>query len=184
MNVVVGKRLRYFHVGTAEGLSRKVNSLSFLGPPNAAMTSSTVSRLFFMAPRNITTCDIVKDHTLEFEISRIVLRVQGDMTKNIYPFAEQGQRLRWLRQAERIPTAVAFAAFMSWPQSGMSQFESGKRRVPMDKALQLRSRIPGFDPIWLWEGDKRGLSYDLRIRIEAEEEKEAAAAKRSASGKR
>jgi hypothetical protein len=30
--------------------------------------------------------------------------------------------------------------------------------------------IPGFDPIWLWEGDKRGLAFDLRQRIEAEDE--------------
>jgi hypothetical protein len=42
----------------------------------------------------------------------------------------------------------------------------------MDKALQLRSKIPGFDPLWLWEGDKRGLSFDLRQRVEAEEAKE------------
>jgi hypothetical protein len=52
----------------------------------------------------------------------------------------------------------------------------------MDKALQLRAKIPGFDPIWLWEGDKRGLSFDLRQRIDAEEVKETAA--QSASGER
>ena len=86
-----------------------------------------------------------------------------------YPFAEQGKRLRWLRQAEGIRTATAFAAYIGWHQSGMSQFETGKRRVPMDKAMQLRAKIPGFDPIWLWEGDKRGLSFDLRKRIEEEE---------------
>ena len=106
------------------------------------------------------------------------------MTDSQYPFAEQGRRLRLLRQAERVSTAVAFAAHIGWPQSGMSQFESGKRRVPMDKALQLRSKIPGFDPLWLWEGDKRGLSYDLRTRIEAEEAKEVPAATRSTGGKR
>jgi hypothetical protein len=109
------------------------------------------------------------------------------MGKSDYPFSEQGRRLRWLRQAERIPTATAFAALVGWQQAGMSQFESGKRRVPMDKAMQLRAKIPGFDPLWLWEGDKRGLSYDLRVRIEAEEAKEPQvppAAKRSASGKR
>lgn len=106
------------------------------------------------------------------------------MTDSQYPFAEQGRRLRWLRQAERIPTASAFAALLNWQQAGMSQFESGKRRVPMDKALQLRSKFPGFDPLWLWEGDKRGLSYDLRVRIEAEEAKEAPAPKKSARGKR
>ncbi|MEH2501212.1 transcriptional regulator with XRE-family HTH domain [Bradyrhizobium sp. AZCC 1578] len=94
-------------------------------------------------------------------------------TEPDYPFAEQGRRLRWLRQAERIDTASAFAARIGWPQSGMSQFETGKRRVPMDKAIQLARKIPGFDPMWLWEGDKRGLSFDLRQRIEAEEAKES-----------
>ncbi len=91
-----------------------------------------------------------------------------------YPFADQGRRLRWLRQAEGIPTASAFAEWIGWPQSGMSQFETGQRRVPMPKAMQLRAKIPGFDPIWLWEGEKRGLSFDLRQRIEAEEAKEMA----------
>ncbi len=90
-----------------------------------------------------------------------------------YPFEEQGRRLRLLRQAERIPSGLAFAKLLNWPQSSMSQFETGARRVPMDKALQLRAKVPGFDPLWLWEGDRRGLSYDLRIRIEEEEAKEA-----------
>lgn len=89
-----------------------------------------------------------------------------------YPFWEQGQRLRWLRQAEGIPTAVAFAHYVGWPQSGVSQFETGMRQVPAAKALQLRAKIPGFDPVWLWDGDKRGLSFDLRRRVEAEEAKE------------
>lgn len=88
------------------------------------------------------------------------------------PFYEQGRRLRWLRQAMRINTASEFAARVGWRQSGMSQFETGRRRVPMDKAMQLRKKIPGFDPLWLWEGDKRGLSFDLLQRIEAEEAKE------------
>ena len=91
---------------------------------------------------------------------------------NENPFAEQGRRLRWLRLAEGIRTGSAFATYLRWGQPGYSQFETGKRRVPMDKALELRAKIPGFDPLWLWEDDKRGLSFDLRRRIEAEEAKE------------
>lgn len=94
---------------------------------------------------------------------------------------EQGRRLRWLRQAERISTASAFAQKLGWPQSAMSQFETGQRRLPADRALQLRAKIPGFDPLWLWEGEKRGLSFDLRQRIEAEEAKEAERDPQSAS---
>jgi hypothetical protein len=89
-----------------------------------------------------------------------------------YLFAEQGRRFRLLRLAERIPTASAFAKYVGWQQSGVSMFETGLRQVPGDKALQLRAKIPGFDPVWLWTGDKRGLSFDLRQRIEAEEAKE------------
>jgi hypothetical protein len=76
----------------------------------------------------------------------------------IYPFAEEGRSLRWLRQAEKIDSGFAFAKKLGWPQSGYSQFETGARRIPTDKALQLRRTIPDFDPLYLWEGDKRGLS--------------------------
>ena len=104
------------------------------------------------------------------------------------PFADQGRRLRLLRQAERIPTGEAFAEYVGWGknQSGVSMFETGARRVPAEKALQIRKKIPGFDPIWLWEDDKRGLSFELRQRIEAEEAKEAQAkeAPQSAGSKR
>jgi hypothetical protein len=90
------------------------------------------------------------------------------------PFAEDGRRLRLLRQAEGYDTAWAFAQYMGWSGSaGISQFETGQRRVPIDKALQLRDQIPGFDPVWLWTGDRRGLSFDLRKRIEAEEKIDA-----------
>lgn len=122
----------------------------------------------------ITARDNVKRHNSEFDVSPIVYKIgtMNEGTKN--PFWEQGRRLRWLRQAEGIPTATAFAQRVGWPQSGVSQFETGLRSIPAGKALQLRSKIPGFDPLWLWEGDKRGLSFDLRQRIEAEEAKEMA----------
>jgi len=91
-----------------------------------------------------------------------------------YPFVDQGRRLRLLRQAEGIKSGTAFAARLGWTQAGVSLFETGMRRVPLDKAKQLGAKIPGFGPIWLWEGDKRGLSFDLRKRIEDEEAKEQA----------
>ena len=90
-----------------------------------------------------------------------------------YPFAEQGNRLRILREAERIPTGTAFAAKYGWPQSGYSQFETGVRRIPLPKVQALPHQIPGFDPQWLWTGEKRGLGFDLRQRIEAIEKADA-----------
>lgn len=96
------------------------------------------------------------------------------MTKAIddKPYAEEGRRLRWLRQAQQIGSTTAFAKWLGWAQSGVSMFETRTRRGRADKALQLRAKIPGFDPVWRWEGDKRGMSFDLLQRIEAEEAKE------------
>lgn len=170
--VCVGNFRRTFHIGTADALARLVNSLTESTPPSSEMTSSIVESCFVMSPVIITLRDNVKRHELEFDESRKVFKIgtMGEGTK--YPYAEQGRRLRWLRQAEGIATATLFASQVGWPQSGMSQFETGQRQVPRPKAMQLRAKIPGFDPVWLWDGDKRGLSFDLRRRIEAEEAKE------------
>lgn len=111
-----------------------------------------------------------------------VLHIANMKNDPEYPFAEQGRRLRWLRQAERISTGTAFAQRVGWGQSGYSQFETGRRQVTREKALQLSKAIPGFDPFWLWEGDKRGLSFDLRRRIDAEEAKEPQADGRQLAG--
>ena len=120
----------------------------------------------------ITVRDNVNRHKKELAEVPFVMHnsEMGSDTGN--PYFEQGRRLRWLRQAEGIRTGTAFSQKIGWVQSGYSQFETGKRRIPTDKVIQLVQSIPGFDPIWLWEGDKRGLSFDLRQRIEAEEAKE------------
>lgn len=125
-----------------------------------------------MEAETITACDNVKRSNLGFDLAQPVFQNVAMSRDKDAPYFEQGRRLRWLRQAERISTGSAFAAKVGWAQSGYSQFETGKRRVPMDKALQLLRNIPGFDPLWLWEGEKRGLGFDLRQRIEAEEAKE------------
>lgn len=120
----------------------------------------------------ITARDNVKHQKLGFGLERTVFQNVAMSKDGDTPYFEQGRRLRWLRQAERISTGSAFAAKVRWPQSGYSQFETGKRRIPTEKALQLAQSIPGLDPMWLWSGEKRGLGFDLRQRIEAEEAKE------------
>lgn len=95
------------------------------------------------------------------------------------PYLEQGQRLRLLRLALRIETGTAFAKQMGWPQSGYSMFETGARQLPRDKALDLSRKVAGFDPMWLWHGEKRGLSFDLLRRIEEQEARELPASKRA-----
>ena len=127
-----------------------------------------------MTTETITMCDNVKPHNMGFDLARHVYQNVAMAKDEDNPFFEQGRRLRWLRQAERIRTGSEFAAKYNWPQSGYSQFETGKRQVPAAKAMQLSKLIPGFDVYWLWEGNKRGLSFDLRQRIEAEEAKEMA----------
>jgi hypothetical protein len=103
---------------------------------------------------------------------RVVLQAGSMSTEQNYPYADQGRRLRFLREAEGYRTGTAFAGWLRWPQSGYSQFETGFRRIPMDKVLELVAKIPGFDPRWLWHDDKRGLSFDLRQRIEEQELKD------------
>lgn len=76
-------------------------------------------------------------------------------------------RFRLLRRAEGYESGTAWADYLGWGQSAVSMYETGQRRVPRDAALELLEKVPGFDPVWLWTGDKRNLAFDLRKRIEA-----------------
>lgn len=83
--------------------------------------------------------------------------------------------MRLLRRAEGFAeSAQAFAKHVGWSPTQLSNYESGDRRVPRDAALQLLKRVPGFDLAWLWTGEERGLSFDLRRRIEEARAAEAA----------
>ena len=86
----------------------------------------------------------------------------------------EGRRLRWLWKAEGCDSALQFAVKMNWLQSAMNQFETGLRPVPLHKLRALSQRVVGFDVEWLWSGDTRGLSFDLRQRLEAAQAKEEA----------
>jgi transcriptional regulator with XRE-family HTH domain len=80
---------------------------------------------------------------------------------------KEARRMRQLRRAEGFgENAAAFAKRVGWTPTQLSNYENGLRRVPRDAALQLLKVIPGFDPLWLWLGEKRALSFDLRRRLE------------------
>lgn len=83
--------------------------------------------------------------------------------------------MRALRRAEGYAdSASRWAHFLGLNFSALSNYETGFRRVPRDVALQIRRKVPGFDPLWLWEGEERGLSVALRDRL-----REAEAAERA-----
>jgi hypothetical protein len=82
--------------------------------------------------------------------------------------------MRALRRAEGFAdSASRWAKYLGWTDTALSNYETGFRRVPRDAALRLRQRVPGFDPLWLWEGEERGLPVALRDRL-----REAEAAER------
>ena len=168
-----GNDLRAFQLETAVLLA-PVNRATAPVPPSASTISAVVCNSLLM-PLTLSQLVILSSlHNMEFERSPNVIKIRPMTGEPEFPFADQGKRLRWLRQAEGFGNQSVFAAHMNWRQSAVSQFETGKRRVPLEKGLQLATRIVGFDPQWLWTGDKRGLAFDLRRRIEAEELKERA----------
>lgn len=100
-----------------------------------------------------------------------------DMVQRDEPRAddEEAHRMRLLRRAEGFSeSAQAFARRVGWTPTQLSNYEGGLRRVPRDAALQLLKVTPGFDPVWLWTGEERGLSFDLRRRIEEARRAESA----------
>jgi len=74
--------------------------------------------------------------------------------------------MRAIRRAEGYgDNASRWAKHLGWTDTALSNYETGFRRVPRDAALQLYKKIPGFDPLWLWTGEERGLTLDLRQRL-------------------
>jgi hypothetical protein len=84
-------------------------------------------------------------------------------------------RMRALRRAEGYADSQSrWARFLGWTQEAVSNYEVGFRRVPRDAALHLREKVHGFDPVWLWTGDEKALTLELRKRL-----REAEAAERN-----
>ena len=83
--------------------------------------------------------------------------------------------MRALRRAEGFADSSSrWAHYLGWTDTALSNYETGFRRVPRDAALRLREKVPGFDPVWLWTGDERGLPVVLRDRLRKAEADERA----------
>lgn len=110
----------------------------------------------------------VAAHNLKLAGSQIVYRFRDMSVRDMSAaVSEEARRMRLLRRAEGFADSVqAFAKRVGWTPNQLTNYESGFRRVPRDAALQLLRVTPGFDPVWLWTGEERGLSFDLRRRIE------------------
>lgn len=92
----------------------------------------------------------------------------------------EARRMRALRHAEGFgDSAARWARYLGWTDTALSNYETGFRRVPRDAALQLFKKIPGFDPLWLWTGEERGLTLDLRKRLREAEAREIAESKKT-----
>lgn len=92
----------------------------------------------------------------------------------------EARRMRALRRAEGFADSQSrFARYLGWNDSALNNYETGFRRVPRDAALKLYQKIPGFDPLWLWTGEEKGLTVELRDRLRKAEAEEEAEAKKS-----
>jgi len=88
--------------------------------------------------------------------------------------------MRALRRAEGYEdSASRWARYLGFTDTALGNYETGFRRVPRDAALQLHKRIPGFDPLWLWTGEEKGLTVELRDRLRRAEAAEEVEIKKS-----
>lgn len=82
-----------------------------------------------------------------------------------YPYEAVGRRLVMLRQAVGVKPADLCRQTGINP-SLWSQFEKGKRRIPLDDAIILRERY-GATLDWLYVGDGSGLTVQMHSKIAA-----------------
>lgn len=91
---------------------------------------------------------------------------------------EVPRRLRELRRAERIPTAVAFAERLGATTSRYGNIEAGSYALSIKVAHALVDAIPGMTLDWLYYGREGGLDLSLRDRLRAAKKEIASEARR------
>jgi hypothetical protein len=77
------------------------------------------------------------------------------------------QRLRLVREIAGYETAAAFARKLDIKLSRYWNFENGLP-LSIEVAQIIVRAVPGLSLDWLYNGEERGLSGDLRKRLEAE----------------
>jgi DNA-binding XRE family transcriptional regulator len=91
---------------------------------------------------------------------------------------EVPRRLRELRRAEGIPTAVAFAERLGASSARYGNIEGGSYALSIMVAHAVVDAIPGMTLDWLYYGREGGLDLPLRDRLRAAKEEIASEARR------
>jgi DNA-binding XRE family transcriptional regulator len=79
------------------------------------------------------------------------------------------KRLRMLRAAAGYKTATAFAHALGILVPRYMNFEGGKP-LSIEVALKIVQTVPGCSLDWLYNGERRGLTFDLVQRLSEVEE--------------
>lgn len=87
----------------------------------------------------------------------------------------ESQRLRWVRLAEGYENSALFAKRVNIGSTAYSQYENGVR-LSRDAAEKIANKVPGLTTDYLIRGREEGMPAELRKRIEAAKEREAAEA--------
>jgi hypothetical protein len=93
-------------------------------------------------------------------------------------YAEVPTRLRELRRAERIPTAVAFAEILRARPARYGNIEAGSYNLSIKVAHAIVEAVSGMTLDWLYYGREVGLDVPLRDRLRAAREEIANEARR------
>jgi transcriptional regulator with XRE-family HTH domain len=96
--------------------------------------------------------------------------------------APVARRLRLLRAAGGYTTATAFANKLGISVARYLNFEGGKP-LSIEVAMKIVQAIPGCSLDWLYNGERRGLSFGLNERLSAAEEDAAKANTGRVSGR-
>lgn len=78
--------------------------------------------------------------------------------------AARVERLKKLRHALGVPTQAAMANLLGMELGRWNHYERGMP-VPAPIAQAICRRFPGISMDWIYEGNPRGLSFEMGVRL-------------------